>query len=245
MYHPQRSPSSQLHSRFDLDTRKRDGENSIPTAPGPVDVYHPRLSLSAQVSDHQNSTNYPLFDSRSVNAVPDLPQDFSLPFDGVWGNEYTLLPVPDHDAVPATSGFGPRSVVFNPNSETPIAGELHTFDNWSSDAWFLNLSMPSVINNPSPMPALEATDSQFCERLKRMMYEENIDPHMVIAFIEREMLQVRGSAESRVPSRRRHTEDRKCSRCHRTKTTQWRRHPETRATLCNSCGQKAYKARKG
>ncbi|KAK7022558.1 hypothetical protein R3P38DRAFT_1120385 [Favolaschia claudopus] len=35
---------------------------------------------------------------------------------------------------------------------------------------------------------------------------------------------------------------RKCSSCGIHKTSQWRRHPYTKISLCNPCGQKAYQA---
>ncbi|KAJ6493083.1 hypothetical protein C8R45DRAFT_183268 [Mycena sanguinolenta] len=38
---------------------------------------------------------------------------------------------------------------------------------------------------------------------------------------------------------------RECAICHKTDTSQWRRHPKSGADLCNYCGQKAYKAAKG
>ncbi|KAK6977189.1 hypothetical protein R3P38DRAFT_3125694 [Favolaschia claudopus] len=34
-----------------------------------------------------------------------------------------------------------------------------------------------------------------------------------------------------------------CFECGGSETAQWRRHPETKVLLCNSCGQKAYRTR--
>ncbi|KAK7022576.1 hypothetical protein R3P38DRAFT_2961425, partial [Favolaschia claudopus] len=41
------------------------------------------------------------------------------------------------------------------------------------------------------------------------------------------------------------SEVRRCCVCSRTDTSQWRLHPITKASLCNGCGQKAYRHEKG
>ncbi|KAK6977171.1 hypothetical protein R3P38DRAFT_2810564 [Favolaschia claudopus] len=109
-------------------------------------------------------------------------------------------------------------------------------------------SSPTVLRHLStsqagPKPT-SASLRQFCERVMGMMIQENMDPHMVIAFIRREVMRTPGAGTSRrrreaIPHR-----SRTCSECGTNGTTQWRRHPDSQEVLCNSCGQRAGRARR-
>ncbi|KAK6977188.1 hypothetical protein R3P38DRAFT_551579 [Favolaschia claudopus] len=103
------------------------------------------------------------------------------------------------------------------------------------------------------IPGFEPTNAphhQFCA----LLIERNINPYDFISFMLahrhldanrlREILS--GLAEQRVPSRRRRAirrEARICSKCGTKETKQWRRDPDTKADLCNPCGQHAYRTR--
>ncbi|KAK6977169.1 hypothetical protein R3P38DRAFT_3237536 [Favolaschia claudopus] len=87
----------------------------------------------------------------------------------------------------------------------------------------------------------DARHNQFCERLIRMMREEEIDPQIILTFMRQKI----ASTPARLPSRRHRAIPRNarlCSECGTRETKQWRHHPTTGVVLCNPCGQRANRA---
>ncbi|KAK7030112.1 hypothetical protein R3P38DRAFT_2933240 [Favolaschia claudopus] len=87
--------------------------------------------------------------------------------------------------------------------------------------------------------SIDTRHTQFCDRLLRAMNEESIDPRIVLNFIRRKATVGVSSRRYRAINR----DTRVCSECGTQKTTQWRRHPNTGAVVCNPCGQRASRAR--
>ncbi|KAK6977172.1 hypothetical protein R3P38DRAFT_3377679 [Favolaschia claudopus] len=199
---------------------------------------------------HQLEANYMLdLESSSVNSVL-IPPNPSSSLDEI-SNEYSLQHIPIANQSPAQQQghhhTGPEQWV-SPTS-TVLAGMVPAPEPIQSQ---YNDSYIPV--NPT-IPGLEPTDAphhQFCA----LLIERNVNPYEFISFMLthrhldadrlREILT--SLAGRHVPSRRRRTiprEARICSECGTRETKQWRRDPGTKADLCNSCGQRAYRTRMG
>ncbi|KAK6993035.1 hypothetical protein R3P38DRAFT_2775528 [Favolaschia claudopus] len=111
---------------------------------------------------------------------------------------------------------------------------------------------PRVDDGSAP----NARHQAFYTRLIQTISEQNIDLHTIIDSMVtsgrldvsrlRKTLSRYEGMNSPVSNRRRRRviprKGRVCLQCGTDETPQWRKHPQTGAVLCNSCGQKAYRA---
>ncbi|KAK7053627.1 hypothetical protein R3P38DRAFT_3170964 [Favolaschia claudopus] len=117
-------------------------------------------------------------------------------------------------------------------------------DSSESNSFFVSPHANSVNSN----------GDEICVRIMRMLSEQNVNFETFLTsmlahgYVEQSRIRavLFSGASITAHRRRRGTShpDRECLHCGDKDTTQWRRHPESKAYLCNSCGQRAYRARR-
>ncbi|KAK7030163.1 hypothetical protein R3P38DRAFT_3189119 [Favolaschia claudopus] len=226
--HPELSPSGGYCCDFNLDYAHNPSP-LVPTTDKASIPGNPGNSCPSESFDDFMYNEYGISNMSMPTSALDV--DALLIRSNEWDN-------PSHPQMSPTTLVG----VVGINS-----GRANTQHRVDSGAVSGSVGSSTVLPHNPPMNTLtsrptDARHNQFCERLIRMMREEEIDPQIIFTFMRQKI----AAMPARLPSRRHRAIPRNarvCSECGTQETKQWRHHPTTGVVLCNPCGQRANRAR--
>ncbi|KAK6977181.1 hypothetical protein R3P38DRAFT_3476397 [Favolaschia claudopus] len=255
------NPTSLSATGFDKDSNSASLATAAPSATFVLEQMHAIIPHPENSGVDDYGCNFNLDYAHNPSPIVPATEEASLPanpcpsFDDFLFNEYGIwnmsmaTPTLDLDALLIRSNEWDNSThpQMSPTTHVGVVGRngggantQHQVDSGSGSVDSSMLSNPPI-NTPTSRPT-DARHSQFCERLIRMMREEEIDPQIILTFMRQKI----AAAPARLPSRRHRAIPRNarvCSECGTQDTKQWRHHPTTGVVLCNACGQRANRAR--